>query len=95
MSYDIGDTARVTLNLTVDDTLSNPTALTAKVMTPRGVITTVVYGVDLALVRDSTGVYHLDVDCTEAGVWTVHFQATGTGKGAAEHSFSVRRGAFA
>jgi hypothetical protein len=65
-----------------------------KYKTPRGVTTTLTYGVDVALVKDSTGNYHVDVDVTEAGQWWVRFYSTGTNQAAAEDFFLVQTSQF-
>jgi hypothetical protein len=38
------------------------------------------YGVGAELVKDSTGVYHVDIDADEAGKWLYRFYSTGTGQ---------------
>ena len=50
---------------------------------PSGNTTSLTYGVDAALVKDSTGVYHVDVDADEVGWWHYRVYSTGTGQAAA------------
>lgn len=90
MAYDVNDAERVTF--TYHDSvgaLANPTVTTATVTTPAGVSTTYTYGTDAALVRDSTGVFHIDVTFTTAGTWTVEGHGTGAVTAAATQTFVV------
>jgi hypothetical protein len=49
--------------------LFDPTTVKVSVKRPGGKVVTYVYGTDAALVKDSTGLYHLDQDCNLAGLW--------------------------
>lgn len=52
--------------------------------------TSLLYGTDAALVKDSTGNYHADVDTTStAGIWYYRWESTGTGQAAGEREFMV------
>lgn len=93
-TYDIGDLVRCTGTFATGDTNVNPGAIFFKVKTPSGVVTTYTYGTDVELVRDSTGVYHVDVDATEWGDYTYRFWSTGVGQAASEGQFWVRRTLF-
>lgn len=95
--YDIGDLVRVTGAFTnhSDGTALNPTAVLFKYKNPvTGTITTLVYGTDAAIVRDSTGNYHVDVDASVPGRWYFRFYATGTGQSADEDYFDVAQSEF-
>lgn len=89
-AYDIGDLVRCTGTFAASGSNVNPAAVMFKVKKPSGTVVTYTYGTDAALVRDSTGVYHVDVDATEAGEWTYRFWSTGTGQAAAEGQFLVK-----
>lgn len=56
---------------------------------PAGTQTTYHYGVDAALVKDSVGHYHLDVDASTVGQHVYRFYSTGTGQTAMEGRFNV------
>jgi hypothetical protein len=73
----------------------DPTNVFFKQKDPEGTVTTYEYGTDSELVKDSTGNYHVDVDADQAGIWYYRFEATGTGKGADEQTFTVARSQFA
>ncbi len=50
-----------------------------------------VYGTDAELVKSATGVYHVDVDADEAGIWRYRFESgSGVGQAATEGHFKVR-----
>ena len=89
-AYDIGDVVRCTGTFAASGANVNPAAVMFKVKTPAGVTTTYTYGTDAALVRDATGVYHVDVDAATAGEYAYRFWSTGTGQAAAEGQFWVR-----
>jgi len=72
----------------------DPSNVYFKFKEPSGEITTYTYGTDAALVRDSIGDYHVDVDVDEAGTWYYRFYSTGTGQAAAESNFVVRASEF-
>jgi hypothetical protein len=59
------------------------------VRTPGRVVTTYTYGVDVAVVKDSTGNYHIDIDANAAGTWHARWFSTGTGQAAEEMEFFV------
>jgi len=89
-TYDTGDLVRVTGTFTTAAGVAlDPTALYLKYKNPAGTVTTLTYGVDAAVVKDSTGVYHVDISATTAGVWMYRWYSTGTGQAAEEHWFTV------
>lgn len=93
-TYDVGDLIRVSAAFTSGGDAIDPTTVTAKVKAPTGTITTLVYGVDGGLVKDSAGNYHTDISAAEVGTYAYRFQSTGTGQAAAEGAFRVRESAF-
>jgi uncharacterized protein YfaS (alpha-2-macroglobulin family) len=68
---------------------ADPTAVFFSVKDPEGTQSDLTYGDDVEVVKDSTGHYHVDVDANIAGTWLYRFFSTGTGKAAAEGSFTV------
>lgn len=85
MSYHVGDVVRVTGAWTnAAGVAIDPTGVLARYADPSGNVTTLTYGIDAALVKDSTGNYHVDIDADEAGVWFVRFYSTGTGQASSE-----------
>jgi hypothetical protein len=48
-----------------------------------------VYGVAPALVKDSTGHYHIDVSASMSGTWRYRWESTGAGQAAEEGAFVV------
>jgi hypothetical protein len=67
----------------------DPTAVKVTVRTPAKVSTTYVYGTDAALVKDSAGNYHLDIDASLSGFYYTYWFSTGTGQAAEESFFEV------
>lgn len=91
MAYDVGDRVRWTCTYTDSDgAAQDPTSVYFSIEDPSGNVVTYQYGVDAEVIRDSTGVYHVDVDKDEAGTWTVRGYSTGTGKAAVEAFCRVR-----
>lgn len=91
-SYDLGDLVRVSAPFTLvsSGAAVDPTVVKCSVRDPSGNVVTYVYLTDAALVRDSAGNYHLDVDADEAGTWCYRWWSTGTGQAAEENQFTVR-----
>jgi hypothetical protein len=67
----------------------DPGTVTFKSRDPSGNVTTLVYGVDSAVVKGSTGNYYVDVDADEAGIWYFRFAGTVSGQAAGEGQFRV------
>lgn len=59
-------------------TPDDPSTVTVKVQSPAGVIVSYVYGTAVELIRDSTGVYHVEFNCSSRGLWWAKFIAAGT-----------------
>jgi len=89
--YDVGDLVRLSAifkNAAAVDT--DPTTVSVKVRNPSGVVTTLLYGTDAALVKDSTGNYHADITITAKGVWIHKFIGTGIVTAVEEAAFLAR-----
>lgn len=88
--YLIGQGVRLKANFQ-DNTgrLADPTTIQVRVGEPDGTVTTYNYGTDAALVRDSTGAYHIDLDLEEDGCWTYVWQSSGAIQAVTEGTFNV------
>ena len=85
MSYSVGDLIQISATWTnAVGTATDPTAVFAQYRNPSGDLTALTYGVDVALVRDSAGAYHVDIDANEAGTWRYRFYSTGTGQASSD-----------
>lgn len=69
--------------------LTDPTAVVAKYEDPSGNETTKTYGTDPEVVKESAGVYYIDISVDEAGTWYCRFNGTGTLQTATEQSFTA------
>lgn len=85
ISADLNSVPRFTFRLH-DDTwagvdpnadLADPTTLIVTVTRPTGSSTTYAYGTDIEVVRDSVGVFHIDVTLDAMGQWTISTVAAG------------------
>ena len=83
--YDVGTLVKISVTVTVSGTLTDATTMVASVRDPNGAVTTP------AVVHDSVGLYHANVDTTggAAGQWWYAFRGTGTAQGAEEDFFTV------
>jgi hypothetical protein len=88
--YKLGQKVRCIVNFKVNNILTDPTAVTCKVMNPSKQIDTYVFGTNGELVKDSTGIYHLDVVVDEKKQWNVRFEGTGVCTAVEEISFGVQ-----
>jgi hypothetical protein len=76
--YDQGDLTRLSVTFrNAADTPTDPTTVTFTIKTPTGTETTYIYGVDAEVVKESAGVFHVDVMLTEPGVWVWSWVGTG------------------
>lgn len=93
-SYPLGNLIRVSASFAIAGVATDPTAVTCKVRTPAGTITTYTYGTDAALVRDDIGIYHVDVTASSAGIWDYRFAGTGACVAATEAEFFIEPSDF-
>ncbi len=89
-TYDVGDVARLSAAFTQTAVAVDPSTVALTVLTPAAASTTYTYGVDGALVKDSTGIYHLDLAIAAAGRYRWRWVSTGTGASAGESWLMVR-----
>ena len=81
MSYYVGDVVTIYGAWTnAAGSATDPGTVYAKYRDPSGTVTTLQYNVDEALVRDSAGNYHVDIDADEDGKWLYRFYSTGSGQ---------------
>ena len=95
--YDIGDLVRVTVTFTnFAGAVADPTSgqVTFAYRAPGASAVNLTYPTDPALVRESTGVYHVDISITDDGKW--RYRATGAGAviAAVEGDIVVRASQF-
>jgi hypothetical protein len=88
-AYEVGALVRATATFQVGSTATDPSTITAIVRPPSGSSATYVYGTDAELVKDSTGVYHVDIDVNAAGRWVYRFAGSGAAQAAGEEIFIV------
>lgn len=89
--YDVGDVPRISGAFTdANDDPADPSAVSLAYTDPSGNVTTLVYGVDAALVKASTGNYYAEITADETGDWHYRWVSTGTGAGAQIGQFAVK-----
>jgi hypothetical protein len=94
-AYDQGDLVRSSATFaTAAGVATDPAVVKCQYKNPAGVTVTLTYLTDVALVRDSMGNYHVDIDAATKGAWYVRWYATGTGQSAGERQFLVLTSAF-
>jgi hypothetical protein len=87
--YDTGDIVILDVTFQARDSggvlvPTDPTTVVCSVKAPNGTVTTP------APVKDTTGVYHVDVDVTLSGTYHYRWEGTGAAQGAEEGRFYVR-----
>ncbi len=88
--FNIGQQVRITGTFKDSSgTLTNPTSVSFSYK-EGGTTTTYVYGTDAELVRDSTGVYHVDITPAAAGRIEWRLWSTGNLVQAEQGSFYIR-----
>jgi hypothetical protein len=94
-SYDLGVVVRVSWTITASSAAVDPTAMTFKSRYGLdGTITTLTMGTDAALVKDSTGHYHVDLTLASEGELYYRVDATGANAVAAEGQLTVNGSTF-
>ena len=88
-TYTNGQQVRSTVTFTVGGSATDPTTVVAKVMAPDGTVTTYAYGTDAELVKNTTGVYYVDITGDQDGPWNYRFVGTGTCVAASEGTFYI------
>lgn len=90
MAYLVGQIPRFSAVFTdANGAAVDPTSVFFAYKLEGGAATTLQYGIDLALVKDSAGHYHVDLDLSTAGDYFYRWYSTGTGKAAAEKTFEI------
>ena len=92
-SFDVGDSRRFSVAFTdINGTAADPSAITFKLVEPDGTETNYTYVTDAELVKDSTGVYHVDITFAQAGRHVIRFEGTGDVVSAEQSEVYIRRG---
>ena len=93
--HDTGDVVRVNVAFTnLAGAPVDPGVVTVRIKNPVGVKTSYVYGIAVEVVKDSVGLYHMDLEPTIQGVWVYRWEGTVSNKGAEESSFEVKESEF-
>ena len=81
MANIVGGTKRATVTF-IDNTANgvnvDPATIIIRWKSPTTSLITKTFGVDTELIKDSVGVYHIDISLTEVGTWWVQAKGTGT-----------------
>ena len=94
--YDIGDQVRCTGTFTdINGVAADPTVVTFSYRLDTGDVTALVYGVDAAVKKTSTGIYYVDITIATAGTYFFKWAGTGTTIAAGEDWFEVQRSRLA
>jgi hypothetical protein len=88
MPHEIGDTVRLSTTFTVGGVPTDPTDVSLVIRSPDGTSVTEDYNPG-DIVRDSAGVFHLDLVVTLAGIYAWKWEGTGTAAGVDEGTFTV------
>jgi uncharacterized protein YfaS (alpha-2-macroglobulin family) len=95
LEFDLGDAPRAIAEFRdFAGVLTDPTTVTVKVRKSDGTNFTKVYVTDSEVIKESTGIYHIDIATDVHGVWTIRWEGTGTVKAAIEQRFNVKRSDF-
>jgi len=93
MSYYYNDRIRIrgTFKTVTTGAVIDPTTITVRIEKADGTIVQKVYGTDVEVVKESTGVYsmELDIDLNTSGTWRYKFSGTGSAKANTIKAFPV------
>lgn len=83
-----GGQAHIALEFTKDGVLTDPTTVTVKWRIGSGAVTTLTYAGG-GVIKDGTGLYHVDLTVSTAGTYKVRVESTGTVVSADQDTFEV------
>lgn len=92
--YQLGDVIKLSANFQNNSVDVDPSAVTLKVKSPVGTISSYVYGTDSELVKDSVGDYSLNYTPSLEGRYAFRWVSTGTNAGADEGFFDIAESQF-
>jgi hypothetical protein len=93
--YDIGDVAVLRAAFSDDDGEPvDPTTVKLAIREPDGTETVYTHPTDIAVIKDSVGVYHFDLPLTGKGNWFYRWIGSGTAAAAGEAKLLVKASAF-
>lgn len=81
--------ARLSNTFTVDEAPTDPSTVALTLTSPTGTATTYTYAAT-EITKDSTGVYHKDAACGEAGEWVYRWVGTGAATDTTIGTFTVQ-----
>jgi hypothetical protein len=91
---DTGTSVRLQVDFEGDGQSGDPALVVCKIKAPNGAVTTYTYGIDVELVRDAIGAYHVDIVLTQTGRYFYRFEGTGGITAAKEDQVVTRQSAF-
>ena len=89
-TYAKNSLVRISAEFTLASTDTDPVTVKCYYKDPNGNKITLTYGTDGALVKDSTGRYHVDITANTSGYWAYRFEGSGTVTAANEAEFLVQ-----
>ncbi len=90
-----GNEVRVAVAFTnTAGTAVDPATVVFKYEDPAANVTTLTYPTDAVLVKDSTGNYHVDINCDEAVMWHWEWRGSGDNQATVEGNFAVTESRF-
>ena len=95
LEIDLGDSAKLPVQLTVAGVLTDPTTLALELKSPAGVVTTDTYPTNrtgLTWTKNATGDYQAVITAailSTAGLWYYSYISTGTAAGAEQGQITV------
>ena len=89
--YDIGDLVILKATFLVEETPTDPSTVTFRLLRPDKTKLVYVYETDDELTQLSEGVYEVEIPITKSGTWIYRFEGTGDAVAAEEASFNVRK----
>lgn len=90
--YEKGNVVRCTVTFRNElQVAADPDDIIFRYQKPDQSIHVLTFGADVAVVRDSAGVYHVDLPIDASGVWDYEFNGTGAVTADAADSFIVSK----
>jgi hypothetical protein len=97
--YDVGDVVRISGVFTENSVAKTPQVVHVEYKKPAGSVVVLILGTDAAVVEDSAGHIHADLEIDTVGTWYYKFEGLSTDnpakkRGAGESAFVIKQGHF-
>jgi hypothetical protein len=89
-SFDLGDYVKIVGEFYSNDIYTDPATVEITITSPTGIVYYYIYGVGTDIKKEGIGIYYIELEGTESGLWYYYWKATGNVKGTEPGKFFIR-----